>query len=446
MLTLWGRNRQGWCDGFSRRDFIRVGALGAAGVGLADVLKSRADAFTSAARPKSVILYWLDGGPTHIETYDPKPDAPAEYRGPLGTISTNVPGIQLSELMVEHSRVMDKVSLLRSVYHDNGDHFAAAHWMLTGYLGSNAANLDPQFPAAGAIIGRLRGANRPNIPPYVGVPYASSVGLRPGYNSAAYLGVAYNPFESGGDPNSPNYKVPNLDLPGGLSLERLDDRQGLLSGLDKIRREADQTGLMDGLDSFNHQAFEMVTGEEARQAFDIDREDPKLRDRYGRNTYGQSALLARRLVEAGVTFVTVHNGGWDHHSEIKQGMESRLPSMDRSIGVLIDDLSERGMIDDVVVCVMGEFGRTPRVNSTAGRDHWGNVMSVLLGGGGLTGGLAVGASNAKGEYPVEYPIKPQDILATLYHVMGIDMNAHFVNRAGRPVPVNNAGKVIEPLV
>jgi hypothetical protein len=449
MLRIFGNRRSGRCDGVNRRDFLQVGTLALGGLTLSDVLRTRAAA---AAKPgsrssaKSVILYWLDGGPTHFETYDPKPEAPEEYRGPLGAIDTNVPGIRLSELLVQHAKVMDKVALLRSVHHNNGDHFAAGHWMLTGYHGSNAANLTPQYPSIGSIVARLRGPNTPGMPPYVAVPYAATIGLRPGYMGAAYLGVAYHPFDAGGDPNSPNYKVPNIELPGGLDFERLDDRKSLLTGLDRLRRDADQTGLMDGLDSFNQKAFELITSGEARRAFDLSSEDPRIRDRYGRNTYGQSALLARRLVEAGVTFVSIHNGGWDHHSNILEGMRSRLPSMDQSIAALIEDLDQRGLLQDTVVCVMGEFGRTPRVNGTAGRDHWGNVMSVLLGGGGLRGGQVVGASNSKGEFPVEYPIKPADVLATIYHVLGIDMTAHFVNRAGRPIPINNSGEPIKPLI
>ena len=251
---------------------------------------------------------------------------------------------------------------------------------------------------------------------------------------------------SGGDPNRSNYKVPNLHLPSDLTMERVGDRKRLLGSLDRLRRDADQTGLMDGLDTFNKRAFEMITGAAARRAFDITSEDPRIRDRYGRNTYGQSALLARRLVEAGVTCVAIHNGGWDHHSNIEAGMKSRLPTMDQSIGALIEDLDQRGMLDDTLICVMGEFGRTPRVNAGGGRDHWGNAMSVLLGGGGLRGGQVVGATNAKGEFPAQRPIKPADVLATIYRTMGIDMSTSFVNHAGRPIPINNAGTPIRELI
>ncbi len=450
MLTIWGRKSK-TCDGQSRRDFLRVGTLGLTGLSLADVLRARAAAGPAAPRPKSVILYWLDGGPSHIDTYDPKPDAPAEFRGPFSAISTAVPGIQLSEHLPGHARVMDKVSLIRSMYHNHGDHFAAAHWMLTGYLGSNAANREPKYPSAGSIVAKLRGPNRPGMPAYVAVPYSMTIGLRPGYNSAAYLGVAYNPFEVGGDPNADNFQVKNLNYAPGLDLNRLSDRRGLLTALDRFRGAADRQGLMDGLDRFGQQAFQLVTGEAARRAFDISREDPRVRERYGRHVYGQSALLARRLVEAGVTFVTVHNGGWDHHWNLEAGLKNRLPTFDQSVSALIEDLDQRGMLDDVMVLVMGEFGRTPRMNDgrgqgTPGRDHWGGVMSVLIGGGGLKGGQVVGASNRRGERPAERPIMPADVLATLYHVMGIDLDVRFINPAGRPTAINNNGHVIHELL
>ncbi len=447
MLKIWNTGRSRNCAGVSRRDFLQVGSLGVAGLTLPEVLRARAAAADSPKpkKQKSVILYWLDGGPTHFETYDPKPDAPAEYRGPLGTIKTNVEGILLSELLVKHAKQMDKVSILRSVHHDNGDHFAAGHWMLTGYHGSNAADMDPQFPSVGAIVSRVQGANRSGVPAYVAVPYAATIGLRPGYMSATYLGVPYNPFDAG-DPSVTNYQVQNVNLPTGLTMDRVGDRKGLLGQLDGLRREADQSGLMKGLDSFNAQAFEMITGPAVRRAFDISKEDPKVRDRYGRETYGQSALLARRLVEAGVTFVNIHNGGWDHHAQIEPAMKSRLPSMDQSIATLIEDLHDRGLLEDTVVAVMGEFGRTPRINPSAGRDHWGNVMSVLIGGGGLKGGQVVGASNVKGEFPTDNPLKPADVLATIYKVLGVDLETHFVNRAGRPISINNYGQPIKQLL
>jgi hypothetical protein len=452
MFTISRQSRATKCNGATRRDFLQIGTLGLGGLALSDLLRLEARAEASSApdhtsaNKKSVILFWLDGGPTHFETYDPKPEAPAEYRGPFGAIDTSAPGIRVSEMLVEQAKVMDKVSVLRSVHHNNGDHFAAAHWMLTGYHGSNAANRDPQFPGVGAIVNRLTGANQPHVPSYVAVPYSRTVGIGPGYNSATFLGAQYNPFEVGSDPSRDNFEVKNVNMPPDVTVERLDNRHNLLSGLDRLRRDMDRGDLMNGIDEFNAEAIEMVTGDAARKAFDISAEPAALRDRYGRNTHGQSALLSRRLVEAGVKFVTVHNGGWDMHSTIGDSIKRRMPDTDRAIGVLIQDLAERGLLDDVVVCVMGEFGRTPRVNAGAGRDHWGNVMSVLLGGGGLKGGQVVGSSNDKGEHPVDSPLKPADVLATIYKLLGIDLGAHFPNHAGRPTAINNYGRPIEALL
>jgi hypothetical protein len=447
MLELTGRPIR-FCDGLSRRTFVRAGFLGLAGLGLSDLLRLRAQAVNPDAlrRDKAVIMFWLDGGPTHLDTYDMKPNAPAEYRGSFMPIQTNVPGIQICELLAQHAKVMDRLSIVRSVHHNNGDHFAAAHWMLTGYHGSTAADLPPKYPGVGAIASKLRGPNGPGVPAFVGVPNIHSVGLTPGYHGAAYLGVGFNPLDAGGDPNRANYQVPNLQMLAGFDLNRLEDRRILLGGLDRVRREVDGTGLMNGMDQFNQQAFEMVTGAAARRAFDIAREDPRVRDRYGRHTWGQSALLARRLVEAGVTFVTITASGWDDHAQVANAMKAKLPPFDRAVGALVEDLSARGLIDQVTVVVMGEFGRTPRINPGAGRDHWGEVMSVLIGGGGVKGGQVVGASNAKGERPKDRPLKPADLLHTLYYVLGIDPTIQFNNLAGRPIAILNEGSPIRELI
>jgi hypothetical protein len=446
------------CDGVSRRNFLRAGFLGLAGMGLPDLLRARALA-DAAGRPAppggdlSVIVVWLDGGPPQHETYDPKPDAPVDFRGPLKAIDTRVPGLQVSELLPGHARLMDKMSVIRSMHHNNGDHFAAAHWMLTGYFGSNAANLAPQYPSAGSIVAKLKGAKRPGIPAYVGLPHTHTIGLAPGYHGAAYLGMAYNPFSADGDPNSDGYRVPNLALPGGVSPSRLDTRRGLLHAFDHVRRDVDASGLLDGLDRFEQDAFALVTGPEARAAFDIRKEDPRLRDRYGRHQWGQSGLLARRLVEAGVRFVTLTFGGWDFHSSLEKGMHRVLPVLDRAVATLVEDLDQRGLLDSTAVIVMGEFGRTPRMNKTGvpgadplpGRDHWGEVMSVLVAGGGFAAGKAVGASNSKGEIPKDRPLTPADLLVTLYHRVGIDPQTSFTNRAGRPITIGSTGRVIEEL-
>jgi hypothetical protein len=302
------------------------------------------------------------------------------------------------------------------------------------------------YPSAGSITAKLRGANREGMPAYVAVPYAASVGLVPGYNSAAYLGTSYNPFQTGGDPNTPYFSVQNLKLPNGMTVSQLEDRRKLLKCFDRMRRDVDRSGALSSLDKFQMQAFEMISGPRARRAFDIGKEDPRLRDRYGRHTWGQSCLLARRLVEAGVTFVTVHMGGWDDHANIKQAMQSKLPPYDKALAALVADLSDRGLYKKVAICVCGEFGRTPRVNPSAGRDHWGESGFCLLGGGGLKTGLAVGSTNEKGERPKDRPVTPEDMLATLYSVLGIDTTKKFIDRSGRPHPVLSSGKPIKELV
>lgn len=445
-ITLGRKSRN--CAGVTRRNMLKVGALTAGGLTLADSLRLRAEA-ARAGKPsnnKSVICFWLDGGPTHMETFDPKPNAPSDYKGPYEAIQTSAPGIQINEFFKNTAQVMDKVSIIRSMHHNNGDHFAAAHWMWTGYHGSSAARLEPMFPSIGSIISKTRGANRPGMPAFISIPYAMTIGRKPGYQSSAFLGVAYNPFDVGGDPNNKNFQVRNVNLPAGIDASRTLDRKTLLLGLDRVRREVDHSGLMEGMDQFNQQAFDLVAGREAAKAFDINLEDPRMRDRYGRNSVGQGALLARRLVEAGVTFVTVHSGGWDNHSNIKGAMQGHGPRMDAAISSLIDDLSQRGMLDDVMILVMGEFGRTPRVNGNAGRDHWGNVMSVMLGGGGLKGGVVVGASDAKGTRPAKRPVKPAHVLHTIYHQLGIDTGIAHIDRAGRPIPILGEGEPLAELI
>ncbi len=448
MLHVAANDRHRYCDGLSRRSFLKAGCLGLAGLTLPAWLQHKAAAAEAgkSARDTAVIFVWLDGGPTHMDTYDLKPAAPAEYRGPLKGTRTNVPGLDICELMPQQAKVMDKVAVVRSLHHTTGDHFAGAHWMLTGYHGSTAANLDPMYPSAGSITAKLRGANRPGLPAYVAVPVAASVGLVPGYNSGAYLGTAYNPFQTGGDPNAPAFSVQNLTLPGGVTLAQLEDRRQLLGSFDTLRRDVDRSGTLDSLDRFQREAYEMISGPAARRAFDLATEDPRTRDRYGRHTWGQSCLLARRLVEAGVTFVTVHMGGWDDHAQIEAAMKNKLPIYDRALAGLVSDLSERGLYERVAICVGGEFGRTPRVNPSAGRDHWGQSGFCLLGGGGLKTGLAVGSTNDKGEYPKERAVKPEDMLATLYHVLGIDTSLTFHDRSGRPHPVLNGATPIAELV
>ena len=456
MLHIYNGGNAANCAGMRRRTAIKAGFLGLMGLSTADLLRLQAET-KMAKRGKSVILIWLDGGPSHMETYDPKPEAPIEYRGPWGAIGTKVPGIRITEKMPEHAKHADKMVFLRSVHHDNGDHFAAGHWMLTGRFGSNAASQAQQFPSVGSYIARLKGANAAGIPPYVGLPAAQSIYLFPGYQGAAYLGPAYNPFDAN---NQQKYlsaaHVAAIDPPKCLenlaNAGRTQERMSLLQSIDSTRREIDRSGLMGAMDRYQQQATEMILGGKAREAFDIEKETVKDRERYGRNAWGHYTLMARRLVEAGVAFVTVDMPHWDDHSNIDKGHGYKVPPLDKAVGALMEDLTDRGMLKDTLVVVMGEFGRTPRINTgqpgipVPGRDHWGNVFSVMLAGGGLKTGQVVGASDAKGEYPAERPLSPADVLATIYHVMGIDQHHTFNDHGGRPVHILDAGKPIAEII
>jgi uncharacterized protein (DUF1501 family) len=441
-----------YCDGLSRRSFLQVGVAGMASLSLADVLKARAASADSSRKDNAVILIWLDGGPSHMDLYDLKPEAPAEYRGFWKPIRTNVPGMEITELFPEQAKVADKFSIVRSLHHDTGDHFTGGHWMLTGRGGRvSGANTEGEYPGIGSIVAKMRGANKPGMPAYVAIPYAMSIGLRPGYFGANYLGTPHNPFETGGDPNQPNFRVENLQVAGGLSTDQLEDRRSLLNHFDRVRRTIDQSGTFDALDRFQQEALQMVTGPAARRAFDVTTEDPRLRDLYGRHSWGQSTLLARRLVEAGATFITVHLGGWDHHWDLKVGMEGYLPMVDSLVATLFRDLDERGLLGQTLVMLCGEFSRTPRMNNglnqgKPGRDHWGNSMFCLLGGGGIKGGQIIGSTDRLGEAPKDRHLTPPDVHATLYHLLGIDPNVHFLDRTGRPVPAVEKGQVIAELL
>ena len=439
------------CDGVTRRSFLQAGVLGLGGLALPDLLRLRAAADTET-RPKSVILFWLSGGPGHMETWDPKPDAPGGFRGPFGAIKTSLPGVHFGELLPEQAKRMDKLAVVRTVNHGSGDHTKGNHWMLTGFEGPafNAPdNTVQRRPAMGSAVARLKAPGRPGLPPYIAVP-----NLRGGtdnlFHYAAYLGGYANPFVVESDPNEKSFQVKNLKLPGGLSLSRLEDRRKVLGALDQYRRESDPK--LRDLDAYYQRAFDMLTGKAVTAAFDIKAEPDALRDRYGRHTFGQSALLARRLVEAGTPFVTVNCVPWDHHGtkpqlKTEEGAKKLIPPLDRAIGALIDDLVDRGLYDSTLVMAMGEFGRTPRMNKDAGRDHWGNTFSVLFGCGSMKMGQVIGRSTSKGEHVADRPISPQDVAATVYHHLGIDARAvTFEDRTGRPTYLIEKGEPIRELL
>lgn len=450
---------QRYCDGMSRRSFLQVGVAGMASVGLGGVLRAAQGGNPDAKRAKdtAVILLWLDGGPGHMDMYDMKPEAPAEYRGIWRPIKTNVPGMEISEFFTRQAKIADKFSIVRSLHHNDGDHFGGAHRMLTGRGGASGVDQAPKYPGVSAIAASQCGPRKNGMPAHVAVPYGSSVGLRPGYFGGNYLGKQYDPFEPAGDPNAEKYTVQNLEMASGMSLERLEDRRQLQAHFDKIRRDVDASGTMETMDGFNQRAFDMLVSPAARKAFDIASEDPATRDLYGRNNWGQSTLLARRLVEAGSTFVTVHMGGWDHHWDLQKGMENYLPMVDLAVSGLFTDLVQRGLYEKVLVVMCGEFSRTPRMNDggnggapgsmgTPGRDHWGNSMFCLLGGGGVNGGQIVGSTDRLGERPKDRPLTPNDIHQTIYHVLGVDPTTHFLDHSGRPIPAVDGGEPIRELI
>jgi hypothetical protein len=445
-----------YCDGVSRRSFLKLGVAGMASVGLPQLLRAKEQ--STGSKNTSVILIWLDGGPSHMDLYDLKPDAPDEYRGIWRPIHTKVPGFDISELFPLQAQHTDKFSIVRSLHHDTGDHFAGGHRMLTAKdMGVSGANTMQKFPGIGAIANRQLGARRPGMPGYVAVPYASSIGLNPGYFGGDILGAQHNPFATGGDPNAANFQIQNLNLAQGLSIERLDDRRSLLRHFDSSRRAFDSLDESRAMDSFAREAYEFVSGPVARRAFNINLEDPRRRDRYGRHNWGQSTLLARRLVEAGSTFVTVHFGGWDHHWDLKKGMENALPMVDSAVAALFEDLAESGLLATTLVVLCGEFSRTPKMNDggnggapmsmgTPGRDHWGHSMFCLLGGGGVKGGQIVGATDRLGTRPVSRAVTPSNIHATIYNVLGIDPKLHLLDPSGRPVPVLDDPTAIDELL
>jgi hypothetical protein len=429
------------CDGLTRRGMLKAGFLAFGGLTLPDLLRRQAMAAEAGQQAKdmSVILIWQGGGPSHMDMWDLKPSAPSEYRGSFGSIPTSVKGYEVSEHMPKIARVCDKLSIIRSTTHEDSGHESASHFLLTGYKPTNDIPAQ-EMPSYGSIVGKEMGPRTPSFPAYVTIPTA------PRSAAAAYLGVAHNPFETHGDPNSDQFNVQNMTLPGGVSLERMQNRRAVLQRFDTLRRDADAAGNIAGMDSFYQQAFDMVTSPAVQKAFDMSQETAELRQKYGRDKWGQSCLLARRLVEAGVRFVTVDMGGWDTHAnnfeELKNG---KLASFDRSFAALVQDLADRGRLQNTLVLVWGEFGRTPRINDKAGRDHWPNVFTTLMAGGGLRP-TVLGTSDSKAEYPKDRPVSPQDVLATMYRQLGIDRTKSYINEAARPVEILNYGEPIRELI
>ena len=437
------------CSGVTRRDFVRVGGLSALGLGLGDFFRlQRANAADApfAAKAKSCILVWLDGGPSHLETFDPKPDAPEEVRGPLETIATHVSGVRVSECLERTSQVMDKLAVIRSITSPLGEHNFGTHYLMTGYKPSPAL----EYPTFGATVAQVR-TQKGVLPPYISVP-----GFSGAVSGNGYLPTATAPFAVGGDPKRADFRVRDLEFYKGLDLTRIDRRRQVVNAFDRFSRAKDASASSQS-DSDLERAYNLIASPDAKRAFNLSEEPATLRSRYGQtggNGIGQGCLLARRLVERGVPFVTVNSKGWDTHQKIVQLKEryptdrnAHLPSLDRALSSLIEDLSERGMLDETLVVVMGEFGRTPKINSAGGRDHWPNVFSVALSGGGVKGGQVIGRSDSLGELPKDNPVTPSDLAATIFTLLGIDPAHELHTRDGRPVRVAADGaRVVEELI
>ncbi|MSR59301.1 MAG: DUF1501 domain-containing protein [Planctomycetaceae bacterium] len=439
MLDLFGRKSSRTCDGASRRNFLKIGTLGlgASGLGalgLPDLLRARAAANEQgqATKDTSVVWLWLGGGPTHVETFDPKMTAPAEYRSMVGEVSTTLPGVTIGGLFPKIAQLSNHMSYVRSFAHSNSGHGGGTHYVMTGYDYPPAdANFPPVKPSLGSIVSRYRGASHPvtGIPTYVRMNGIYGDG-------AAWLGASNGPFDSGGEARQ------NMNVQ--VQVDRIGDRRGLLQGLDRINRDADRTGLMKGLDSFEGQAFDLVLGR-SKDAFDLNREDPRLRAKYG-GGLGEQMLLARRLCEVGTGFVTIHFGGWDMHAQIVPGLKSLCPQVDQAVSTFVDDVVQRGLDKQILLVISGEFGRTPRINPSAGRDHWAPLSTLAFACGGLHNGQVIGESNAKVEVPASHPIGPQDMMATIFHTLGIDRDLHYYDQSGRPTPMIERGKPIRELV
>lgn len=421
------------CTGVSRREFLRVGSLGLLGLALPDLLRMQAAAATGS--DVNCIFLWLVGGPSHHETFDPKPDAPAEIRGEFGTVRTKT-GERFGELLLKVAQVSDKFSVIRSVTHTDGNHDTAQYYLQSGYPFSPAFN----YPSFGAVVGRERGF-RGGLPPY------ALLGGSAKSEGAGYMGDVYNPLVISGNPADAKFSVREVTPPEGVSAARFGRRQQLLAKLDRFQRDAEARPALSGsMDAFVTRAFDLVTSPAAKKAFALSEEPAALRDRYGRHRLGQSCLLARRLVEAGVRFVTVANGGWDtHDNHFVKVKRDLLPPFDQAYAALLDDLSERGMLSNTLVLAFGEFGRTPQVNPAAGRDHWPTVFSVCLGGGPVRTGRIIGASDATGSQPTERPVRVEDLAATIYQALGIDYRREYMTPQGRPVPIVASGEPVAEL-
>jgi uncharacterized protein (DUF1501 family) len=436
------------CEGFHRRDFLKIGtAAGLLGLSLPQLLRLEARAAADPApakararRANAVIMVWLGGGPSHLDMWDLKPDAPEGIRGTFKPIATKVKGIEISEHLPKMAQVADKATIVRSLYHTIPSHGPATVFMTTGNKPTPAL----QYPAMGSLAGRLMTSER-GVPPYVsfGEIRGGTAGV------AGYLGTAYNPFiVEGAVGKATTLRVRGIQLPTGFTLEELANRDKLLQGFDQTFRAVDQSAdLVEGYDAFHKQALEILRSDKTRKAFDLAQEKQALRNRYGTTPFGQGVLAARRLVEAGVRFVTISLGGWDTHGRNFDALSKRLlPALDQTLSALIEDLDGSGLLERTVVYCAGEFGRTPKINKNAGRDHWARSMAVALAGGGFRRGYVHGSTDAQGMAPATDPCTPDDVSATLFHCLGIDPHKELTTATGRPIQLFREGRVLDKLL
>lgn len=439
-----------WCNSSDhlwrpgRREFLHVGVLGSLGLTLGNLLQLEALAgpdkddgvFAKEPVAKSVIHIYLPGGMAAQETLDPKLVAPIEYRGPFGTVKTRLPGVHFAETMSKTAEVADKICVVRSMTHGEADHDRGTHNMFTGYRPSPAIH----YPSFGSVVSHELGG-RNDLPPYVCIPNMPN-----SFAGTGYLGSAFGPFSLGSDPAGAGFKVRDLNLPNGVDGKRFEERKDIRAAVDEHFTNLEKSDALDGMDSFYQRAYSMLSSEKARAAFAISDEKQALRDEYGKGDAGQRMLLARRLVEAGVRFVTLTYGGWDHHDNIKNAMTSQMPKFDRAFAALIRDLDARGLLDSTLVMVTTEFGRTPRINSTGGRDHYPKVFSIILAGGGMKRGAVHGASDATGGEPDADPLSVPDLAATVYHQLGIDPEKTLLAPGNRPVKIVKDGSLVKELL
>jgi uncharacterized protein (DUF1501 family) len=428
------------CTGLSRRQFLRVGGLAALGLTLPGYLRGLVANPAAGRKGVNCILLWMQGGPSHIDTFDPKPDAPAEVRGEFGVVPTTLPGVHFAEHLPLLARQTDKFSVVRGHDPKNGSHGTADHLMMSGHK----FNASLPFPCYGAVVARERGY-RDGMLPFVQL--GRNIDRRFNGGVAGFLGDEFNPFEVTDDPNQANFRVRDLSVGSDAERARLERRYAMLAEFDRQQRAAETSPVVKARDVFYEKAHGLLTSPAAKRAFDLKQEPAPLRERYGRNGFGQSCLLARRLIEAGVHFVTVTDGGWDTHQNNFRSLKDRkLPVLDKAYSALLQDLHDRGLLANTLVVWFGDFGRTPKVNPSAGRDHWASAGVACLGGGGVRTGEVVGATNALGEFVTDSPVAPEDLAATIYHTLGVPLHTWYRSQDGRPIELVPSGKPVRQLV